>query len=107
MTTDTLRDILAGNLTRIREFDSGGGGLLSVRAWAMKREVDVRLIDRLLKGEHAVKLDTLDEIARQLGLQPWQLLLPDFDPKSPQDMPMTAAERDMLQAVRRVLKTET
>ena len=69
----------------------------------MHRELDVRLIDRLLKGDNAVKLDTLDEVAEKLGLQAWQLLLPDFDPKDPQLMPISAEERDTLRRLRSLL----
>jgi hypothetical protein len=63
----------------------------------------VRLIDRLLKGQHAVTLDKLDEIATACGLQPWQLLLPDFDPVSPADTPISEDERRMLSKLRKLL----
>ncbi len=106
MSDTSIRDILARNLQRLREHESPTGELLSVRAWAMARELDVRLIDRLLKGDNAVKLDTLDEVARALGLHAWQLLLDDFDPEHPQTMPITESERKTLADLRRLLNRE-
>lgn len=101
MTADTehsSRTILATNLRRM--IDTEG---VSVRAWAMARKLDVRLIDRLAKGQHAVTLDKLEELASAIGCQPWQLLLPDFDPGNPPDAPITAEERVMLARLRRLL----
>lgn len=103
MQSDRLRATLAINLRRKIERDLGPGARWSVRAWALGRDLDVRLIDRLLKGQHAVTLDKLDEIATACGLQPWQLLLPDFDPASPADAPISDDERRMLTKLRRLL----
>ena len=69
----------------------------------MKRELDVRLISRLVKGEHAVTLDVLDRLASALGLQAWHLLLPDLDPTTPPDAPISEADREMLRKLRRLL----
>jgi ACT domain-containing protein len=103
MQSDALRATLARNLRKKIEHDLGPGSRWSVRAWALSRELDVRLIDRLVKGEHAVTIDKLDELAVACGLQPWQLLLPDFDPASPADAPISEGERDMLKKLRRLL----
>lgn len=107
MDAPTLRAILARNLQRLREHHSPPDRVLSVRAWAMGRELEVRLIDRLLKGEYDPKLDTVVEVAHKLGLQPWQLLLEDFDPAHPQSMPMTEDERKTLENLRRLLAKES
>ncbi len=107
MSTSSIRAILAANLKRIRESKSHGDKLLSDRAFALSMgfdsESDVRLINRILNEEYDVKLDTLVRIAEQLELQPWQLLLEDFDPKAPQSMPMTEEERKTLEHLRRLL----
>lgn len=92
------RRILARNLRRL--IDAQG---TSVRAWALARELDVRLIDRLTKGQHAVTLDKLEDIATAVGCQPWQLLLENFDPQSPPDAPISPEERTMLARLRRLL----
>lgn len=79
------------------------GAKRSVRAWALGKGLDVRLIDRLTKGQHAVTLDTLDEVARALGLQAWQLLLEDLDPAAPPDAPVSEEDRAMIRKLRRLL----
>lgn len=103
MTSASLRATLAQNLRRKIEHDLGAGSKFSVRAWALGKELDVRLIDRLLKGEHAVTLDKLDDIAAACGLKPWQLLLDDMDPSAPADAPVSEADRAMLRKLRRLL----
>ena len=103
MSTATPRDILARNLNRMIDADAKTRGRRSVRAWAMARELDVRLIDRLTKGQHAVTLDTLGEIAAACGLQPWQLLLEDLDPSAPADAPVSEEDRALMRKLRRLL----
>ena len=94
----TPRAILAANLRRLIDKDGG-----SVRAWALAKGLDVRLIDRLSKGQHAVTLDKLDEIAAACGLQPWHLLIENLDAASPPDQPISQEERAMLAKLRRLL----
>lgn len=103
MAPATPRDILAANLRRLIDADARHGERLSVRAWAQGKGLNVRLIDRLTKGQHAVTLDKLEEIASACGLQAWQLLLEDFDPAAPPDTPITDEERRMLNRLRRLL----
>lgn len=75
----------------------------SVRAWASGKGLDVRLIDRLSKGQHAVTIDKLDEVVGKLGLKAWHLLLDDLDPASPPDAPISAEDRAMLSRLKRLL----
>ena len=75
----------------------------SVRAWAMGKDLDVRMIDRLTKGQHAVTLDSLEKIANACGLKPWHLLLEDLDASSPPDVVISESDRAMLQKLRRLL----
>lgn len=104
MSRATPREILAANLKRMIKTEAERlGERYSVRAWAMRRELDVRLIDRLVKGQHAVTLDKLTEIAEACSLQPWMLLIEDFDPSEPPDAPITEEERKMLRRLRKLL----
>jgi hypothetical protein len=103
MSTTDLRSILAANLNRMIDLDTPAGAKRSVRAWAISKGVNVRLIDRLTKGQHAVTIDSLEAVAQELGLQAWQLLLPDLDPSAPADAPISEAEREMLRKLRRLL----
>lgn len=63
----------------------------------------MRLIDRLLKSQHAITLDKLEEVAAACGLKPWHLLIEDLDPGSPPDAPITEQERAILRRLRRLL----
>lgn len=102
--TDRLRVILSANLQKLRMHDSPNKAEpLSVRAWALSRGLDVRLITRLLNGDNAATLDKLDEIAETLGIPAWLLLYEDFDPKAPVVSPMTEGERALLKRLREIL----
>lgn len=98
MTDQPSRRILAANLRRMIDTEE-----LSVRAWAQARELDVRLIDRLTKGEHAVTLDKLEEVAAACGLEPWMLLIPELDAGNPPDVPISESDRAMISKLRRLL----
>lgn len=103
MEEESLRAILAANVRRMIERAAPLGSRPSVRAWAMGKGLEVRLIDRITKGEHAVTLDTIESIAQACGLQPWQLLLPHLDPDEPADVPITPEDREMLRKLRKLL----
>jgi hypothetical protein len=92
MTKTTSRDILAENLRRFREAD----GDPSVRAWALRKGLDVKLIERLTKNSHSVTLDKLEEVAAACGLQAWQMLIPGIDPENPPQGNITAKDRALL-----------
>ena len=89
------RAILAENVRKLIGTDS-------VRGWALARGLDVRLIDRITKGGNAT-LETIDEIAKAVGIPPWQLLLPEFDPAVKIDTPVTEPERQLLERLKRLL----
>lgn len=103
MTTPEPRDILAANLLAMIDADSRKGERLSIRAWATSKGLNVRMIDRLTKKQHAITLDKLDQIARACGLQTWQLLVPNLDPVSPPEAKITADDRAMLAKLRALL----
>jgi hypothetical protein len=103
MTDPTSRAILAANLRRRIEADAPNGGRMSIRAWATGKGLDVRLIDRLVKGQHAVTLDNLEKIADACGLKPWHLLVEDLEPGATPDAPITEEERAMLRRLRRLI----
>lgn len=103
MTAPDLRATLGANLRRMIDADTPPGAKPSIRAWAMSRGLDVRLIDRLVKGQHAVTLDKLQELADACGLKPWHLLIDDLDPRTPPDAPISDADREMLRKLRRLL----
>jgi hypothetical protein len=100
------RAVLAANLLRMIDATSHAGDRKpSIRAWALDRGLDVRMIDRLTKRQHAITLDKLQEIADACGLQPWQLLIEDLDPGNPPEANVTAEDRAMLARLRTLLST--
>lgn len=103
MDENPSRGILARNLRRIIESDLKPGERYSVRAWALGKGLDVRLIDRMTKSSNSVTLDKLQEVADACGLKPWHLLVEDLDPRQPPDSPITPDERQMLRRLRRLL----
>ncbi len=94
----TPRDILARNVRQL--IDKEGR---SVRAWALAKGLDVRLIDRITKASHAVTIDKIDEVAAAVGVPAWQLLLPDFEPGVHIDAPITQADRELLARLKGLL----
>ena len=103
MDSQHARDILAGNLRRIIEHWTPPGERYSVRAWALSKGIDVRLIDRLTKGQHAVTLDKLQEVADACGLEPWHLLVPQLDPTNKPDTPISEKDRAVIRRLRRII----
>lgn len=69
-------NVLAANLTRLTEAGDG----MSIVEIARRAQIGKSTIDRIKKGETAVRIDNLEDIARVFRLEAWQLLYPDFDP---------------------------
>jgi hypothetical protein len=104
MSTPDMRGILAANLSRMIDASSRNRQRPSLRAWALAKGLNVRMIDRLTKRQHAITLDKLQEIADACGLQPWQLLIEDLDPHNPPEATVTAEDRALLDRLRHLLK---
>lgn len=103
MSSTPSRGTLAQNLRLMIELETPAGSKPSVRAWALSKGLDVKMIDRLTKGQHAVTLDKLEEIANACGLQAWHLLISDLDPRQPPDAPISDSERKLLRRLRSLL----
>lgn len=100
------RAILAANINKLIDHDLARGERRSVRAWAKGKGLDVKLIDRLTKESNGITLDKLQMVADACGLQTWQLLLEDLDPKNPAEPPVTLAERALIKRLRGLLDEE-
>jgi hypothetical protein len=98
------RETLASNINALIDSETPKGERRSVRAWALKKGLDVRLIDRISKGEHAITIDKLDEIAKALDLKPWHLLMDEFEPGKHPPAVMTDVEQDLLEKLKALLK---
>lgn len=73
-------DVLAVNMTRMMTHRIDRHTVASV---AKAAGVGVGTVQRAKTGAVAVAIDTLEDIARALGLEAWQLLVPDIDPANP------------------------
>jgi hypothetical protein len=89
--TSEARTTLAKNVRKLIANEAVDGSPVSIRAWSMSKGLDTRLIDRIVKGENAVTVDTLGIVAANCGVPAWQLLHPDFDPTA---TPMTGASAE-------------
>lgn len=108
MSTSKTRQVLAANLRKLIDADAQVGVQSSVRRFAMSRDLEVRLVDRLIKGEHSPTLDILDRVAEACGVQTWQLLSEDFAPPQPggdaaRPPELSAADRELLARLSRLL----
>ena len=102
--TSELRSTLAKNIRRMISSAGNDGNPVSVRAWSMSKGIETRLIDRIVKAEHAVNLDTLETIAARCGVGAWQLLHPDFSPETPVLPCATAEDLAFLKKLRKFME---
>lgn len=102
MALTTTRDILARNIKRLIEHDLPEGEKFRVRGWALRKGLDVKLVERMMKNHNAVTLGKLQEVADACGCQPWHLLLDTFEPGQSPDAPLSADDRAMLARLRKM-----
>jgi transcriptional regulator with XRE-family HTH domain len=58
-------------------------------------------VGRIMEGKVAPRVDSIDAIAKAIGCQPWQLLVPDLDPQNlPALRAITAEERKLYENLR-------
>lgn len=73
------RQLLAASLEKLRILPNGD--VQSEAAFAAKVGVDQTSINRALNEKSSIGVDIVTAIARAYGCEPWQLLVPGFDPK--------------------------
>lgn len=73
----SLRGILRDNIRGIQQRDPEVAGSVKL---GKRTKLGQRTALRIMHGEIAVTLDTLQQIANGLKLEAWQLLLPGFAP---------------------------
>lgn len=71
---------VAANVAKCME---SGRGPASQIALGAKVGIGQSTVGRILTGENDPRIGTLDKIAAAYGLETWQLLVPDLDPKNP------------------------
>lgn len=91
-----LKPILAANLKVLMEARN-----LSQMELHRRSKVSQSTVGRILRQAVAADLDTLAALARALDLDPWQLLIPNLDPREPPALqPISIRERELYQRLR-------
>ena len=69
----TIRDIFAHNLRRLRKAKG-----LSQEALAHEAEIDRTYVSALERGLYAATIDTIVSLAKMLGVEPYEMLMPEM-----------------------------
>lgn len=59
-----------------------------------KAKIPARTVGRIKNAEVSCSVDTLAKIAKVFGIEPWAMLVPNYDPRNPPVRTMTQEERD-------------
>lgn len=87
----SLQDVVAGNIARLMDNPAAP---LTQGAVGKRSGLPQRTVGRLKNGSTAASLTTLEAISKGLEVDPWQLLIPDLDPKNlPVLVPTTPSGR--------------
>ena len=72
----TIKDTVRGNLRRLKQLDR----IKTNQALAKQMGVSTRTVNQLMSesSESNPRIDTVDLVAKTLGLETWMLLVPDF-----------------------------
>lgn len=96
----TIR-ILSSNLKTLM---AASETLSTQRKLGVASGIDQRTVGRILNGEHSPQLKQIEAIAQAFDLMPWQLLVPNLDPRNPPICEVTVAEKDLYSKLRNLAK---
>ena len=94
------REILAANLRRALDAYKEAG--LSLTAWAELKHLQRKQVERVAMAKVGCSVDFLDDLAKALEVEPWQLMVPGLDLKAPPRIALTTddiLQIEQLQAV--------
>lgn len=73
----------------------------SITQLAEHCHMHARTVNRIIYGEASAQLKSLVQIAQWLGVEPWQLLVPDADLGNPPVLqPITQRERELWELIK-------
>lgn len=78
-----ISEIVAENLGKLVGYDKNTGQSRIPQDFLANKGVSQATIGRILREEVNPRIQTVAVIARHFDLQPWQLLVDGFDPKTP------------------------
>lgn len=93
-----LTERFRANLAAAMAVDAEAGSQNALHRAVRQRGVVVSqsTISRVLSGAQSPTLDVVHRLALTLGFEPWQMLVPGFEPKNP---PLTKQEDEKLKAL--------
>lgn len=77
----TLRELLAANVAEVMRVRNLSQSKVAAIAKAKQTPTNQTTVGHVLKAEFPANVDTIEAIANGLGVEPWQLLKPDFKPE--------------------------
>ena len=90
-TNSRHRNVLAANVKTLKDYYG-----LSIQAFGKKCGISHSTIGRAVLSRGALDLDSIAAISEACGLEPWQLLIPNLDPRKPPVVTaLTSTERDL------------
>jgi hypothetical protein len=95
------RDILAANLIQLMA-DRPDLGTFKKITEASDGRLSNGTLDRIRRATHATDVDSVGELARTFGVQPWQLMVKGLNPKA---LPQLAGP-ELLASIRSLLQLE-
>jgi hypothetical protein len=99
---ESVEHVLAVNLGRLMEAHPD---LSTDTKLGARTKLGQRTIYRMLRAQTSPRLESLQAVARQFDLQPWQLLVPGLDPKNPPVLRFaTKKEHEMYERWRQVME---
>jgi hypothetical protein len=106
-TSGVVKDTLSRNLKSLMAANPGLNTLPKItQAGGPPNGV----LDRIRRAEGACRIDSLAQLARVFGLEAWQILVPDLDPRKLPQLEMSAETaqelRQHLDAIARIIPTD-
>jgi hypothetical protein len=77
-----LIEVLATNVRSLMNERRLKQATVSKNATTRGRTIDQRTVGRVLNAEFPAQVSTIEALASGIGVEPWQLLVPDLDPKA-------------------------
>ncbi len=107
-----IRDVLAVNVQRLVAHKEGialdPANPLAERLYSAtvrRARVPMGTAQRILDADTSIGISIVAKIARALGVQAYQLLIPDLDPADPVRLPASPEERRLLRALKLAVGT--
>lgn len=93
------REVLAENLRAVLAAAQEAG--MPPSAWAKAKQLQRKQVERVSSAAVGCSVDFLDDLARVLQVQPWQLLIPNLDVKKPPLLALTPEDIAKIEEVQR------